>query len=111
MDLFDNDEQLHIKGISIDWDKISSRSYWRGIQSISGMNHLEFHKPITFFVGENGSGKSTLLEAIAVAYAEIMSFDDGIVHPVSYEETDSYQVTEMFINNREQILRRLLDTD
>lgn len=29
---------------------------------------LEFHKPITFFVGENGSGKSTLLEAIAVAY-------------------------------------------
>ena len=247
MDLFDNDEQLHIKGISIDWDKISSHSYLRGIQSISGMNHLEFHKPITFFVGENGSGKSTLLEAIAVAYgfnpeggtknysfstydshselyeamrlsrgihkpgwgyflraesfynvasaeeeysrewgappsmryhakshgesflamaqsnfksngvylldepeaalspqrqltllleivncaraesqfiivthspillgipdAEIMSFDDGIIHPVSYEETDSYQVTEMFINNREQILRRLLGTD
>ena len=28
---------------------------------------LEFHKPVTFFVGENGTGKSTLLEAIAVA--------------------------------------------
>jgi predicted ATPase len=28
--------------------------------------HLEFDRPVTFFVGENGSGKSTLLEAIAV---------------------------------------------
>lgn len=26
-----------------------------------------------------------------------------------YEETDSYQVTSMFINNREQILHSLLD--
>ena len=26
---------------------------------------LEFHKPVTFFVGENGTGKSTLLLAIA----------------------------------------------
>ena len=41
--------------------------------------------------------------------AEILSFDGGPVHPIEYEETDSYQVTEMFINNREQILRRLLE--
>jgi len=40
--------------------------------------------------------------------AEILSFDDGPIHPCTYEETDSYQVTSMFINNREQILRRLL---
>ena len=40
--------------------------------------------------------------------AEILSFDDGPVHPCTYEETDSYQVTSMFINNREQILHRLL---
>lgn len=39
--------------------------------------------------------------------AEILSFDDGPVHPCTYEETDSYQVTEMFINHKEQILRRL----
>ncbi len=26
---------------------------------------IEFHSPVTFFVGENGSGKTTLLEAIA----------------------------------------------
>ena len=40
--------------------------------------------------------------------AEILSFDDGPIHPCAYEETDSYQVTSMFINHREQILRRLL---
>lgn len=41
--------------------------------------------------------------------AEILSFDDGKIHPCAYEETDSYQVTSLFINHREQILRRLLD--
>ena len=41
--------------------------------------------------------------------AEILSFDDGPIHPCTYEETDSYQVTSMFINNREQILHRLFN--
>ena len=40
--------------------------------------------------------------------AEILSFDGGLIHPCAYEETDSYIVTSMFINHREQILRRLL---
>lgn len=41
--------------------------------------------------------------------AEILSFDDGQVHPVEYEDTESYQVTEMFINHREQLLAKLLE--
>lgn len=40
--------------------------------------------------------------------AEILSFDDGAIHLCEYEETDSYQVTEMFINNREQLIKRLI---
>ena len=40
--------------------------------------------------------------------AEILSFDDGAIHPVSYEETESYQVTSMFLNHREALLKRLL---
>jgi predicted ATPase len=244
--MLSNDKtELHIKGLSVDWNKIAPYSYLREIPSIAGVEQLTFHKPITFFVGENGSGKSTMLEAIAVAYgfnpeggtrnysfstydshselcnairlargykkagwgyflraesfynvataeeeysegawggvpqhfhqkshgesflamaqsnfkangvylldepeaalspqrqltllleidrcakedsqfiivthspillgipkAEILSFDGGEIHPCEYEETDSYQVTEMFINNREQILKRLLD--
>lgn len=243
MMLFNGETELHIKGLSVDWNKIAPYSYLREIPSIAGVEHLTFHKPITFFVGENGSGKSTMLEAIAVSYgfnpeggtrnysfstydshselcnairlargykkagwgyflraesfynvataeeeyskepggipqyfhqkshgesflamaqsnfkangvylldepeaalspqrqltllleivgcakedsqfiivthspillgmpgAEILSFDGGEIHPCEYEETDSYQVTEMFINNREQILKRLL---
>ncbi len=237
------DHELHIRGLQINWDTISPDSYLRNIPSVSGLDALHFHAPVTFFVGENGSGKSTLLEAIAVAYgfnpeggtknyhfstydshselcnairlikgkfktgwgyflraesfcnvataeeeyskgpggrpqhlhekshgesflamaqsnfkpngiylldepeaalspqrqltllyeiadcansesqfiivthspillalpgAEILSFDDGPIHRCSYEETDSFKITEMFINNRELILRQLL---
>ena len=41
--------------------------------------------------------------------ASILSFDDGPIHPTSYEETDSYQVMSMFINHREQVIKRLLE--
>lgn len=40
--------------------------------------------------------------------AEIYSFDGGEIHLCKYEETDSYIVTEMFINNRKNLLHRLL---
>jgi len=46
---------------------------------------------------------------LAIPHAEILSFDNGLIHPCSYEETESYQVTEMFINNRDQFLRRLFE--
>ena len=56
-----------IRGIQIKWENISPYSYLRSIPAVQNLQHLEFHKPITFFVGENGSGKSTMLEAIAIA--------------------------------------------
>ena len=62
------DDELFIKGLKINWNEISQDSYLRSIEALSQLKELEFHKPITFFVGENGSGKSTLLEAIAIAY-------------------------------------------
>ncbi|MCR5213593.1 MAG: AAA family ATPase [Eubacterium sp.] len=40
--------------------------------------------------------------------AEILSFDDGEIHSIKYEDTDSYRITEMFINRREQLLGELL---
>ncbi|MCM1128172.1 MAG: AAA family ATPase [Lachnospiraceae bacterium] len=46
---------------------------------------------------------------LGIPGAEILTFDSGEVHACEYEETDSYQVTEMFIHNREQLLKRLLD--
>ena len=40
--------------------------------------------------------------------SEIYCFDNGKIHICSYEETDSYQVTEMFINRRDVLLKKLL---
>lgn len=41
--------------------------------------------------------------------AQILTFDEGVIHECEYTETESYQVTEMFINNREYFLGRLLE--
>ena len=46
---------------------------------------------------------------LGIPGAQIYCFDDGQIHTCSYEETDSYQVTELFINNRQALLRRLLE--
>ena len=43
----------------------------------------------------------------AVPNAEILCFDIEI-HPCRYEDTESYAVTEMFINHRERVLQELL---
>ncbi len=45
---------------------------------------------------------------LGIPDAEILSFDDGQVHPVEYEDTDSYQITKLFIENKEHMLKRLL---
>ncbi len=46
---------------------------------------------------------------LGIPGAQILSFDDGQIHPIEYEETDSYQITKMFIENKDQLLRRLLE--
>lgn len=45
---------------------------------------------------------------LGIPDAAILSFDESGITPVTYEETESYQVTEMFINSREYLLNRLL---
>ena len=47
---------------------------------------------------------------LGIPDAQILSFDDGIVHKCEYEDTQSYKVTEMFINNRKILLERLLSS-
>lgn len=46
---------------------------------------------------------------LGIPNAEIYCFDSGSIHLCPYEETESYQVTEMFINNRNVLLGRLLE--
>lgn len=40
--------------------------------------------------------------------AEILTFDEGQLHSCAYEETSSYQIMELYMNNRKQLLERLL---
>ena len=38
------------------------------IPAVKALDRLDFHRDVTFIIGENGCGKSTLLEALAVAW-------------------------------------------
>ena len=60
---------IYLRGIALNVfpDGDSYLSDLLVVRHLHTAKHLEFRKPVTFFVGENGTGKSTLLEAIAVA--------------------------------------------
>lgn len=45
---------------------------------------------------------------LGIPNSEILTFDNGKIHACDYEDTDTYQITEMFINHRNQFLERLL---
>ena len=58
----------YLREISLKRDLIESfNSYPFNIPAVKQLDFLEFHRNVTFIIGENGSGKSTLLEAIAVS--------------------------------------------
>ena len=42
--------------------------------------------------------------------AEIWCFD-GTIHPIEYEQTDSYRIMSLFVNNRERMLHELFRED
>lgn len=46
---------------------------------------------------------------LGIPNAQIFCFDNGKIHTCTYEETDSYKITEMFVNNRQSLLQKLLD--
>lgn len=45
---------------------------------------------------------------LGIPDADIISFDDGKIHRCAYEETESYQVTKMFLMHREKMLEGML---
>lgn len=45
---------------------------------------------------------------LGIPEADIISFDGGKIHHCEYEETESYNITEMFINNRHKLISELL---
>ena len=59
-----------------------------------------------FYGAKYGGAVTSIL--LGIPGAQILSFDEDHLHECSYEETESYQITEMFINHREALLNRLL---
>ena len=61
-------DHLYIRWIELP-EPVPGDSYLAQLPAVKHLaeKKIEFHKPVTFFVGENGSGKSTLIEALAVA--------------------------------------------
>lgn len=58
----------YISSVTLKRDTVPAfNKYPFSLPAVRGLDSLELHPAVTFFVGENGSGKSTLLEAIAVA--------------------------------------------
>lgn len=73
------EDSCFIKAIKLERHSISSfEKYPLNLPAISGLNELELHEKVTFFVGENGSGKSTIIEGIAAAYG--FNAEGGSIH-------------------------------
>jgi predicted ATPase len=55
----------YLKSVSLVKPSDGKLKYPFSIPAINALETLEFHRDVTFIIGENGSGKSTLVEAIA----------------------------------------------
>jgi predicted ATPase len=63
---------IHLKSITVrEFNSLDKYAFPFTLEIIRSIQEMEFHSPITFFVGENGSGKSTVLESIACAVESI----------------------------------------
>ena len=57
---------MHLKSITLCPEKYPTTERYPFNQPLLRQTRsIEFHSPVTFFVGENGAGKSTLLEALS----------------------------------------------
>lgn len=69
---------LHLRSIEKKNSAGDFDSFPFNLELIKRFKRMEFHRPVTFFVGENGSGKSTLLEAIAAGIGSITVGGDDV---------------------------------
>ena len=74
----------------------------------SARYHERSHGEGFLALAQNNLQPNGLYLLLGIPDADIYCFDDGRIHLCEYEETESYQITEMFINNREVLLDRLL---
>jgi predicted ATPase len=89
----------HLRDVRLERDRVPSfERYPFSLPAVRGLERLELHPSVTFFVGENGSGKSTLLEAIAVACG--FNPEGGALHEVEFATRDSHSELHRWLRVR-----------
>ena len=81
------------------------------LSGIKSIKYVLMHSKTWLTVGQYNLMIDCVLGIILIAeifLIYIYCFDDGRIHLCEYEETESYRVTEMFINNRQMLLDKLL---
>jgi predicted ATPase len=63
---------IYLRSVSIKPSARKINSFPFNLPLLRSFKEIQFHRPVTFFVGENGTGKSTLLEAIAAGIGSIV---------------------------------------
>lgn len=59
----------YLRAIRLERESVANHdAYPFSIPAVRRLDRLDFHRDVTFIIGENGCGKSTLLEAIATAW-------------------------------------------
>lgn len=76
---------IHLRSTSLKAAAAQMEGFPFHLPLVRNFRELEFHSPVTFFVGENGSGKSTLLEAIAAGIGSITIGADDIENDESMQ--------------------------
>jgi predicted ATPase len=68
-------------------------------------NLLEYNEDIQFLIATHSP--------ILLAYpdAQILSFDDGVIHETTYRETSAYQVVARFVSRPEVYVREIFEQD
>ena len=85
-------------------EKSHGESFMKVVESNFGPNGI-------YILDEPEAALSPQRQLTLLYYIHNKCFDDGAIHSCDYEETDSYQVTEMFINNRHAVLNSLFNEE
>ncbi|MGH9755020.1 MAG: AAA family ATPase [Blastocatellia bacterium] len=76
---------IHLQSISLKPAAKKQSGFPFNLPLVKNFGQVEFHSPVTFFVGENGSGKSTLLEATGAGVKLATVGGDDVEHDKTLE--------------------------
>jgi len=76
---------IHLQSVNLKPSAKKQSGFPFNLPLVRNFDQIEFHSPVTFFVGENGSGKSTLLEAIGAGVKLATVGGDDVDRDVTLE--------------------------